>query len=71
MTLRDPAGCTWPVVYDASVSNRQYHRRLSDGWDAFCRHHGVKVNDAIEFRRCLTPVNIDSLAVRVLSGAGK
>jgi hypothetical protein len=71
MTLRDSAGCTWPVVYEAFISNRQYHRRLSDGWGAFCRHHSVKLNDTIEFRRCLTPVNVDSLAVRVLRGAGK
>jgi len=71
MTLRGHAGCTWPVVYEASVSNRQYHRRLSDGWGAFCRHHSVKLNDTIEFRRCLTPVKVDSLTVRVLRGAGK
>jgi hypothetical protein len=71
MTLRDSAGCTWPVVYEAFISNRQYHRRLSDGWGAFCRHHSVKLNDTIEFRRCLKPVNVDSMAVHVLRGSGK
>jgi hypothetical protein len=66
MTLQDTAGCTWPIVYEAFMSNRQYHRRLSDGWGAFCRHHSVKVNDTIELTRCSTPLHVDSLAVRVL-----
>jgi hypothetical protein len=72
MTLRDPANYMWPVVYEASVSNRQYHPRLSDGWGAFCRYHGVKINDTIEFRRRLKSVHSHTtLAVRVLRWGGK
>jgi len=67
LTLRDSAGFVWPVVYEASTSNRQYHRRLSEGWAAFCRHHGVEINDTIEFRRCLKrSYNDGMLAVRVV-----
>ena len=68
LTLRDSAGNEWPVIYEASTSNRQYHRRLSDGWAAFCRHHGVKINDTVEFRRCLkSEINGSRvLAVRVM-----
>ena len=67
LTLRDSAGCVWPVVYEASTSNRQYHRRLSEGWAAFCRHHGVEINDTIEFRRCLKrSLNDGMLAARVV-----
>ena len=68
LTLRDSAGNEWPVIYEASTSNRQYHRRLSDGWAAFCRHHGVQINDTVEFRRCLkSEINGSRvLAVRVM-----
>jgi hypothetical protein len=67
LMLQDPAGCTWPVVYEASRSNQQYHRRLSRGWAEFCRHIGVKLNDTIEIRRCLRGCpNVETLAVRVL-----
>ena len=69
LTLRDSAGNEWPVIYEASTSNRQYHRRLSDGWAAFCRQHGVKINDTVEFRRCFkSEINgAHVLAVRVLT----
>lgn len=67
ITLQDPAGRNWPVVYEAFMSNRQYHRRLSEGWRAFCRHHGVKVNHTIEFELCVLR---DVLAVRVLRQEG-
>jgi hypothetical protein len=67
LTLRDSKGSVWPVVYEASTSNRQYHRRLSEGWAAFCRHHGVEINDTIEFRRCLKrSLNDGMLAARVV-----
>ena len=68
LIIQDSAGNEWPVMYEASTSNRQYHRRLSEGWAAFCRHHGVQINDTIEFRRCFKS-EIDGprvLAVRVL-----
>lgn len=64
MTLQDTKGYIWPVLYEAVMSGCQYHRRLSDGWRAFCRHHGVSLNDTIEFRRCGT--SIGDLAVRVV-----
>lgn len=66
IALRDTVGNVWPVVYEGSMSNRQYHRRLSDGWGAFCRHHDVKVSDTVEFRRYLKPMSVDSLSVRVI-----
>lgn len=70
ITLRDTAGQVWPVVYDASMSNRQYHRRLSAGWAAFCRHHGMSVNDTVEFRRCSSPTDAVDLVVRVTRRGG-
>jgi hypothetical protein len=67
MILRDSVGNEWPVIYEAFMSKRQYHRRFSDGLAAFCRHHGVKINDTIEFRRCLNSQEGDGmLGVRVL-----
>ncbi len=53
LMVRDTDSNAWPVVYEATLSCRQRHRRLSKGWRDFCRHHGVHIGDSLEFERCL------------------
>lgn len=65
LTLRDSAGLDWPVLYEATVSCGQYHRRFSHGWGDFCRRSGVQMGDTVEFSRRLA-LNGHTLAVRVL-----
>jgi hypothetical protein len=52
LVVRDSESNAWPVVYEATLSTRQCHRRLSKGWQDFCRYHGVQVGDTLEFQRC-------------------
>jgi hypothetical protein len=65
LTLRDQSGREWPVIYDATLSGKQYHRRLSEGWRDFCRDQGVRVGDVVEFRRC-PPPDESALRVRIM-----
>jgi len=65
LTMRDPAGHAWPVVYEATLTSRQYHRRLTNGWREFCRHHHVRHGDVVAFRRC-APGDPDTMTVRVV-----
>lgn len=52
LVVRDSESNAWPVVYEATLSASQCHRRLSKGWQDFCRYHGVQVGDTLEFQRC-------------------
>ena len=63
--LRDLDGNVWPVAYEGTVSRRQYHRRMKGGWHAFCRYHGVRMGDAVEFRRG-APNNAAAMTARVV-----
>jgi hypothetical protein len=65
LTLRSPAGRTWPVIYEATLSCNQYHRRLSHGWRDFCRECNVQMGDVVEFQRCPLP-DVNALTVRVI-----
>jgi len=65
LTLRDSADQDWPVLYEATLSCNQYHRRLSDGWRDFCCERGVRMGDVVEFRR-RPLLNEHTLAVRVV-----
>ncbi len=65
LMLRDTNANAWPVVYEATLSCRQCHRRLGKGWRDFCRHHGVQIGDSLEFERCL-PCEPELLRVRVV-----
>jgi hypothetical protein len=65
MRLRDGAGRVWPMTYEATTSSNQYHRRLAQGWREFCRHHEVRVGDAVDFRRRLPGEGVD-LTVKVV-----
>ena len=62
LTLRDSCGTVWPVTYETVLTCGQYHRRLSQGWRAFCRHHDLQTGDTVLFRRCPSG---DSYAVAV------
>lgn len=68
LILRDTDGRDWPVVYEGSISCKQYHRRMSHGWSAFCQANGVRVSDVVEFRRRPSRDD-DTIAVRVLRRA--
>ena len=65
LMVRDTDSNAWPVVYEATLSCRQRHRRLSKGWRDFCRYHGVQIGDSLEFERCL-PCEPEFLRVRVV-----
>ena len=65
LTLRSPAGRTWPVIYEATLSCNQYHRRLSHGWHDFCRESDVRMGDVVEFQRCPLP-DVNALTVRAI-----
>jgi hypothetical protein len=65
LTLRDSAGQDWPVLYEATLSCNQYHRRFSQGWRDFCRNRGVQMGDVIELRRRRL-LDEHTLAVRVV-----
>lgn len=65
LTLRDPAGAEWPVVYEAIASHGQFHRRFSLGWSDFCRGAGVELNDVVEFQRD-PGTHVQALRVRVI-----
>ncbi len=65
LRLRDGARRVWPVSYEATESSNQYHRRLVQGWREFCKHHGVRVGDAIDFVRC-SPGGEADLDVRII-----
>jgi hypothetical protein len=69
LTLRDSAGQDWPVLYEATLSCNQYHRRLSHGWRDFCCKRGVQVGDVVEFRR-RPMLDEHTLAVRVVKRGG-
>ena len=47
--IRSPDGFRHPVRMVAASGSR--HRRLADGWRAFCMQAGVQVGDAIHFHR--------------------
>ena len=49
--LEDCSGVHWPVKLVASMAARRMHRRMTAGWNDFCVAHGVRVGDAVEFRR--------------------
>ena len=70
LILRDSEAHTWPVLYESTVSARQYHRRLSRGWQDFCRYHGVQVGDTLEFQRCQQPGEAVAMRVRVVRRHG-
>jgi len=65
LMVRDTDSNAWPVVYEATLSCRQCHRRLGKGWRDLCRHHGVQIGDSLEFERCL-PGEPEFLRVRVV-----
>jgi len=65
LVLRDPEANVWPVVYEATQSARQVHRRLSKGWQDFCRYHGIQIGDTLEFRKC-QPSEPVTMRVRVV-----
>ncbi len=65
LTMRDPAGQVWPVMYEAVFTAGQYHPRLANGWSAFCRHHQVRPGETVEFRRCARG-NPDAMTARVI-----
>jgi hypothetical protein len=65
LRLRDGARRVWPVSYEATESSNQYHRRLVQGWRELCKHHGVRVGDAIDFLRC-PPGGEADLDVRII-----
>ena len=54
----------WPVKFSFHVTSKQYHRKLGQGWHDFCVAHGVRVGDAVEFRRLSG--RLVSVHVRVL-----
>ena len=54
----------WPVKFSFHVTPKQYHRKLGQGWHDFCVAHGVRVGDAVEFRRLSG--RLVSVQVRVL-----
>jgi hypothetical protein len=51
--IRSPDGFRHPVRMVAASGS--HHRRLTDGWRAFCMHAGVQVGDAIYFHRTGVP----------------
>lgn len=51
--IRSPDGFRHPVRMVAASGSR--HRRLADGWRAFCMHAGIRVGDAIHFHRTGVP----------------
>ena len=51
LRLRDGSGRLWPMSYETTTSHNQYHRRLVHGWREFCRHHDLRVGDAVDFSR--------------------
>ena len=66
--LLDTSGNVWPVTYEAVLTCGQYHRRFSQGWRDFSRHHALRSGDAVLFRRC-PPGDGCTMTVRIVRSA--
>ena len=45
--VKDDEHRSWPVTYEVRVSSGQKHRRLTNGWAAFCRGNGFGTGDKL------------------------
>jgi len=66
--LLDTSGNVWPVTYEAVLTCGQYHRRFSQGWREFSRHHALRSGDVVLFRRC-PPRDGCTMTVRIVRSA--